>query len=98
MFKRTILIILDACGVGELPDAGAYGDTGAATIPHVAEALGGLNMPHAQALGLGNIVPIKGINPVQNPRAAFGKMQEQSPGKDSTSGHWEIAGLVLKKP
>jgi len=98
VFKRTILIILDACGVGELPDAGAYGDTGAATIPHVAEALGGLNMPHAQALGLGNIVPIKGINPVQNPRAAFGKMQEQSPGKDSTSGHWEIAGLVLKKP
>ncbi len=98
MFKRVIIVILDACGVGELPDAAQYGDTGAATIPNVAGALDGLNMPNCRNLGLGNIVPVKGVEPVQMPLACYGKMTEKSPGKDSTSGHWEIGGVILDKP
>jgi len=98
MFKRVIIIILDACGVGELPDAEQYGDRGAATVPNVAEALNGLDMPNCRLLGLGNIVPIKGINPAQKPRACYGKMAEKSAGKDSTSGHWEIGGIIVKDP
>jgi phosphopentomutase len=98
MFQRVVLIILDACGVGELPDAAEYGDIGAATIPNIAKAVGKLNMPNCRSLGLGNIVPIEGVSPLENPRACFGKMAEVSPGKDSTSGHWEIAGIILKKP
>ncbi len=93
--KRAIIIILDACGVGELPDAASYGDTGSATLPHVAQAANGLHMPHSQRLGLGNIVPIQGVPPAERPTASFGRMAERSPGKDSTTGHWEIAGIVL---
>lgn len=88
-------MILDACGVGELPDADAYGDAGSATLPHVARAVNGLHMPHSQRLGLGNIVPIQGVPPAERPIASFGRMAEKSPGKDSTTGHWEIAGVVL---
>ncbi len=98
MFNRVILIILDACGVGELPDAADYGDVGASTIPNVAREIGGLNMPHCGILGLGNIVRIQGVDPEINPLACWGKMTEKSPGKDSTSGHWEIAGVILEKP
>ena len=97
-FKRVIILILDACGVGELPDAAAYGDRGAATIPNVARAIGGLSMPTCGRLGLGNIVPIEGVPPNLSPAACFGKMAETSPGKDSTTGHWEIAGIHLTEP
>lgn len=98
MFQRVIMIILDACGVGELPDADQYGDRGAATIPNVAVELGGLAMPNCESLGLGNIVPIKGIELTERPKACYGKMAEKSAGKDSTSGHWEIAGVILDEP
>ncbi len=98
MFSRVFIIILDACGVGELPDAADYGDTGSATIPNLARKIGGLNMPNCKELGLGNIVPIDGIEPVSKPAASYGKMAEKSPGKDSTTGHWEIAGIILKHP
>ncbi len=98
MFKRVIIIILDACGVGELPDADLYGDIGAATIPNVARELGGLSMPNCQKMGLGNIVSIKGINAIDAPTGCFGRMAEKSTGKDSTSGHWEIGGIILKQP
>ncbi|MBN2227522.1 MAG: phosphopentomutase [candidate division Zixibacteria bacterium] len=97
MFTRAIILILDACGVGELPDAAAYGDSGAATIPHVAKELGGLAMPNSGRLGLGNITAIDGVPPTETPSACYGKMAEQSPGKDSTSGHWEIGGVILKQ-
>ncbi|HVP06514.1 MAG TPA: phosphopentomutase [Candidatus Acidoferrum sp.] len=96
--RRVIIVILDACGVGELPDAADYGDVGAATIQNVAAAVGGLNMPTSQHLGLGNIVPMRGIQPSSEPVASFGKMAEKSAGKDSTSGHWEIAGIILPEP
>jgi phosphopentomutase len=98
VFSRVIIIILDACGVGELPDARLYGDCGAATLPNLAREFGGLNMPICGRLGLGNIVPIAGIPPSSNPLAGYGKMTEISPGKDSTSGHWEIGGIILEKP
>ncbi len=96
--KRVILIIIDGCGVGELPDAKKYNDVGASTLSNCSEVVGGLKMPVCQSLGLGNIVPIKGLPPTKTPRACFGKMNEQSEGKDSTIGHWEIAGLVTDKP
>ena len=96
--RRVILVIIDACGVGELPDAAQYGDSGAATLPNIAKAVGGLNMPTCQRLGLGNVAPIEGIAPARAPQACFGKMAEQSPGKDSTTGHWEIGGIILSQP
>lgn len=96
--ERVLIIVADACGVGELPDAANYGDLGASTIPHVAEAVGGLDVPNLQKLGLGNIVPILGVPPSASPTACFGKMAERSPGKDSTTGHWEMAGIILDAP
>ena len=91
-------MVIDACGVGELPDAADYGDIGSATIPNVARAVGGLNMPNCQQLGLGNIVEIEGVSPAEKPWGSFGKMAEKAAGKDSTSGHWEMAGVVIEKP
>ena len=91
------MIVLDACGVGELPDAAEYGDTGAATIPNVARELKGLKMPHCERMGLGNIVEMMGIRPADPAAGCWGKMAEKSSGKDSTSGHWEIAGVILEK-
>lgn len=98
MFRRVIIVVLDACGVGELPDADRYGDTGASTIPNVARGNGGLTMPNCRKLGLGNIVEILGVPPAKKPLACYGKMAERSAGKDSTSGHWEIAGIITEKP
>jgi len=96
--KRCIILVIDACGVGELPDAADYGDIGSATIPNVAKAAGGLNMPNCQKLGLGNIVEIEGVPPAEKPSGCFGKMTERAAGKDSTSGHWEMAGVVIESP
>ena len=97
-FKRGIILVIDACGVGELPDAADYGDIGSATIPNVAKAAGGLNMPNCQKLGLGNIVEIEGVPPAEKPAGSFGKMAQRAAGKDSTSGHWEMAGVVIENP
>ena len=97
-FMRVFFVVLDACGVGELPDAGVYGDEGSATLPNLAEAVGGLALPHLESLGLGKIVTISGISNEVDARAAFGKMAEVSAGKDSTSGHWEHFGVILDKP
>lgn len=81
-----------------MPDATDYGDEGSATLPNVAKAVGGLNMPNLEQLGIGNIVPILGIKPRLDCMGAWGKMAERSPGKDTTTGHWEMMGLVLDKP
>ena len=96
--KRAILIILDGVGIGELPDAANYGDQGSNTLANLAEATGGLNLPNMAGLGLGCIHKIKGVDCLQDSFGCFGKMAEMSPGKDSTTGHWELAGLVLDKP
>ncbi len=95
---RFVLIVLDSVGIGETPDSRNFGDIGVNTIVHVAEAKGGLHMPNMQRLGLGNIENIKGIEPVKEPIGCYGKMQEASAGKDTTSGHWEIAGVIVERP
>ncbi|MGB2989254.1 MAG: phosphopentomutase, partial [Candidatus Zixiibacteriota bacterium] len=98
MSTRVILIILDACGIGELPDAHLYNDEGSNTIVNTAKAVGGLNLPNLEKLGLGNIDTILGVSPNASTLANFGKMVELSVGKDSSSGHWEIMGLITEKP
>ena len=93
--KNFIIVILDGVGVGELPDANKFGDVGSSTLSNIAKAVNGLSLPNLQSLGLGNIVDIKGIEKTSSPLASYGKMNELAPGKDSVSGHWEIAGLEL---
>jgi phosphopentomutase len=97
-FDRIFLIVLDSVGIGELPDAAQFGDTGAHTLGHIAEQMNGLDIPHLQAMGLGNIELIKGVEPVPTPRACYGKMKEISVGKDTSTGHWEIMGLRVMTP
>lgn len=98
MGKRAFVIIIDGVGVGELPDAEKYGDKGSDTLGNMAEVTGGLDLATLQKLGLGCIHPIEGVPCVENPTGSFGKMAELSPGKDSTTGHWELGGLVLDHP
>jgi phosphopentomutase len=96
--EKVAIMILDGVGVGELPDADEYGDVGSNTLGNLATAVGGCDLPNFQKLGLGNIIPLEGVEQTCCPLAAFGKMAEQSAGKDSTSGHWEIAGTVVETP
>lgn len=93
--ERTIIIVLDGVGIGELPDAHKYNDQGSHTLGNLSRAVGGFNLPNLQAFGLGNIDALQGMPPATPPKASFGKMAEVSPGKDSTTGHWEIAGCQL---
>jgi phosphopentomutase len=88
---RAIVVTLDACGVGALPDAADYGDAGASTLPHLAAAVGGLVLPTLERLGLGAIVAIDGLAPGE-PQGIHGRLAPSGPGKDSTSGHWELMG------
>jgi phosphopentomutase len=94
---RALVIVIDACGVGALPDAAAYGDEGTNTLAHVAEAVGGLRLPALEALGLGSIVALRGVAPARDP-AIHGRLHPLGPGKDSATGHWELMGAVLEKP
>jgi phosphopentomutase len=94
---RALVIVMDACGVGALPDAASYGDEGTNTLAHVAEAVGGLDLPALGQLGLGSIVAIEGVPAVADP-AIHGKLHPLGPGKDSATGHWELMGAVLKSP
>lgn len=89
---------MDSLGVGELPDAAKYGDEGSNTLGNIARSLGGLSLPNFEQLGLGNIIPVEGIKPTPGCQAAWGKMAEVSQGKDTTTGHWELMGLVTKRP
>lgn len=93
-FSRIHLIVLDSVGIGEAPDASAFGDVGAHTLGHIAE-VAGLNVPHMQALGLGNIEPLAGIEPQESTKGYWTKLQELSAGKDTMTGHWEIMGLRI---
>lgn len=95
---RIVLVVLDGVGAGELPDADRYGDVGSNTLAHTADAVGGLNLPRMGLLGLGNILPILGVPPAAAPAGGYGKMHEASPGKDTITGHWEMAGVVLPRP
>ena len=97
---RVILIVLDSVGIGALPDAAEYGvqDPLSNTLVNMARAVGGLHLPHFRQIGLGNIAPIEGVPPVESASGAYGRMAEQSKGKDTTTGHWEIAGLCSQEP
>src|SRR5690348_18345229 len=96
--RRAILVVLDGVGAGANPDAQAYGDEGASSLEHCAQAIGGLPLPHLGSLGLGNITPIVGTPPDKEPSGAYGRMRERAAGKDSVAGHWELMGVVLQKP
>ena len=97
--KRVILLVIDSAGIGALPDAQDFGDLMSCnTIANVARVTGGLNLSVMQKMGLGNLAEIKGVPPKDEPIASYGIMKEVSLGKDTTTGHWEIAGLVLEKP
>jgi phosphopentomutase len=90
--KRAFVVVLDAVGCGALPDADAYGDAGADTLAHVADAVGGLDVPAMTELGLGNVAPIRGVPPVGRP-AVHGRLHPLGSGKDTASGHWELMGV-----
>lgn len=94
--NNFFVIVLDGVGIGELPDAAKYNDEGSNTLCNIAKSVGGLKLPNLESMGLGNIEPIEGIKKITNPLASFGKMTEISQGKDSTTGHWELAGLHVK--
>ena len=97
MFKRIHLVVLDSVGIGEAPDAVEFGDEGSHTLGHIAE-VAGLTVPNMQKMGLGNIETLKGIDPAESPSAFHTKLEEVSVGKDTMTGHWEIAGLRIDKP
>ncbi len=96
--RRAVILVLDGVGCGEAPDSAAYGDVGSNTIGNVARAVGGLDLPQLARLGLGHIASIQGVEPVAHPIGGWGTLIPRSSGKDSTTGHWELAGLHLTKP
>ncbi len=95
---RACVIVLDAVGAGELPDAAEYGDAGSDTLGNVAHAVGGLDLPNLEALGLGNVEPLEGCPPQEGAPAVAGRLLERSKGKDTTTGHWELMGVVTPQP
>jgi phosphopentomutase len=97
-FERIALVVLDSVGIGELPDAGSFGDTGAHTLGHIAERNAPFELPNLQKLGLGNIAPLQGIPAAEKPTAYYAKMAEVSVGKDTMTGHWELMGLNVDIP
>jgi phosphopentomutase len=96
--RQIILIVLDSVGIGDAPDAEAYGDAGSNTVANTARAVGGLRLPHMAALGFGHLGNFAGVPAVAEPQGAYGRLTEVSAGKDTTSGHWELAGVSLAKP
>src|SRR5215213_7108515 len=96
--KRAAIIVLDGVGIGAAPDAAAYGDVGSDTLGNVSRKIGGLDLPNLEACGLGNIAPLEGVKRLATPKGAWGVMEPKSAGKDSTTGHWEIAGVHLARP
>jgi phosphopentomutase len=96
--KRAAIVVLDGLGIGACPDQAAYGDAGSDTLGNVARAVGGLRLPNLERLGLGKCRPIPGLAPGVRPSGAFGVALPRSHGKDSTTGHWEICGVVLERP
>jgi len=96
--KRAAIIVLDGVGIGPVPDTAAYGDEGSNTLANVARAVGGLALPHLESLGLGRCRPVCGLSPTVAPTAAHGVALPRSAGKDSTTGHWELCGVMVERP
>lgn len=97
-YKRIFTIVIDSLGVGALPDASAYGDAGTDTLGHIAENTNPFHIPNLQKLGMANLHPLKGVEPVEKPLAYFAKLNEASAGKDTMTGHWEMMGLHVTTP
>lgn len=97
-FQRVFWLVLDSVGIGAMPDAGRYGDIGADTLGNTARAVGGLHLPNLGRLGLGNLHAVSGVPPVAAPDGHFARLAEASPGKDTSTGHWEMAGVLLDRP
>src|ERR1700682_4415941 len=95
--RRASVLVIDACGAGALPDADRYGDAGTNTLVHLAEAVGGLRLPTLAALGVGSILPLQGVPAASEP-VIHGRLHALGPGKDSATGHWELMGVVLRRP
>ncbi len=98
MIERVVIIVLDSVGIGELPDASKFGDEGSNTLVNTARAVGGLRIPNLESFGIGKIVNICGVSRSIEEKAFYGKMSEVSAAKDTTTGHWEITGVIAKKP
>jgi phosphopentomutase len=96
--RRAVILVLDGVGIGAAADAGRYGDVGSDTLGNLARAVGGLDLPHLQQAGLGGIATLPGLPPAERPTGAFGLLEPRSAGKDSTTGHWELAGVHLAEP
>ncbi len=96
MINRVILLVIDGLGIGPLPDAAEYGDAGANTLEHLAEAAGGLSLPNLEALGLGHLAQVKGVRMMAQPNGCFGRLGFASQGKDSVVGYWETSGVILR--
>jgi phosphopentomutase len=95
--RRAFVVVIDACGVGAADDAADYGDAGTNTLGHLAEHLGGLEVPTLQRLGLGSILPLVGLGPAPAP-VVHGRLRPLGPGKDSTAGHWGLMGVAATRP
>src|SRR6202140_267561 len=95
-FNRIVIIVLDGAGIGAMPDASEWGDAGSDTFGHICESREG-RLPTLQSLGLGNIRPLAGVEAIENPRGGYGKCALRSNGKDTTTGHWEMAGIILER-
>ena len=97
-FRSAAIVVLDGVGCGGAPDAAAFGDEGSDTLGNTARAVGGLQLPNLARLGLGNLADIEGVPPAPDPAASWGRLRESAPGKDTTTGHWELSGVVLTAP
>src|SRR5919206_5304557 len=95
-FDRMVLIVLDSAGIGEMPDAAEWGDAGSDTLGHILESRE-VNLPNLQRYGLGNIRPLRNVPPAENPSGSFGRCALRSNGKDTTTGHWEMAGIIMER-
>ncbi|MFN3335466.1 MAG: phosphopentomutase, partial [Caldilinea sp.] len=96
--QRVAVVVLDSVGCGDAPDAPEYGDVGANTLGNIARAVGGLDLPNLGQMGLGNLVEIVGTPPTTSASGVYGRLTEVSAGKDTTTGHWELAGVILRQP
>ena len=96
--KRVFVVVVDSLGVGAMPDSPEFGDVGVNTLGHISEAVESFEIPNLQKLGLANIIPLKQVTPVEKPLAYYGKLREQSHGKDTMTGHWEMMGLEVTQP
>src|SRR5207247_3891170 len=95
-FNRVVLVVLDGAGIGAMPDAPDWGDAGSDTLGHICESRQ-LRLPNLQGLGLGNIRALAGVGAIENPRGCYGKCALKSNGKDTTTGHWAMAGIILER-